>query len=64
MFNTLSHVSGRFAVVAVVVAVWTLSVNVALARGMEGCETGVVETTGGPVCGNVVALDGLAEVQA
>lgn len=64
MFASLSHVIGRFAVVAVVVAVWTLSVNFSLARGMESCETGVVETTVGPVCGNVVALDGLAEVQA
>ncbi len=50
----------RFAVVAA----WALTSITAMAQGSVDCPTGVVATTTGPVCGQVVALDGLGEVQA
>ncbi len=61
---SLLRVPRRFAVVAMVVAAWALAVTPGMARGLDDCQTGVVETTSGPVCGNLVALDGFAEVQA
>jgi carboxylesterase type B len=54
----------RFAVVALVVAAWALTSNMAMAQGSGDCRTGVVTTTTGPVCGQIVALDGVGEVQA
>lgn len=54
----------RFAVVAVAVATWALTSTMAMAQGSGDCPTGVVATTTGPVCGEVVALDGVGEVQA
>lgn len=54
----------RVAVGAVVVATWALTSTMAMAQVSGDCPTGVVTTTTGPVCGQVVALDGVGEVQA